>query len=71
MVVELMLSEQLINKDTIMASSSDYQTNCLLLERMRQLSTQQFTLFCEIVTACDSETKLGDVLKKGQLGNGL
>jgi len=70
-VVEFMLSGQLINKSTIIAASSDYQMNCLLLERMRQLSAQQFTSFCKTVTTSDSETKLGGVLKKGQLINGL
>jgi len=66
-VVELMLSQQLVNKCALMASSSDYQTNCLLLERMRQLTTQQFMLLCNALTATGSQTKLGKVLEKGKI----
>ena len=66
-VVELMLSQQLVNKCTLMASSSDYQTNCLLLERMRQLTTQQFTLLCNALTTTGSQTLLGNMLEKGEI----
>ena len=66
-VVELMLSQQLVNKSTLTASSSDYQTNCFLLERMRQLTTQKFMLLCNAFTVTGSQTKLGKVLEKGKI----
>ena len=64
-VVEFMVSQQLINQDTVMASSSDYQTNCLLLERVRQMNVQQLQALFEQLATCDYQKRLGKFLKEG------
>jgi len=64
-VMEFMTSQQLISQDAMMASSSDYQMNCLLLERMRQMNVQQHQALCELLVTSDCQKRLGELLKEG------
>ena len=64
-VVEFMVPQQLISWDTVMASSSIYQTNYLLLGRMRQMDVQQLQALCELLVTSDRQKSLGEFLKEG------
>ena len=62
----LMLSQELISDGTILASSSNYQTNLLILERIRQMNAQQFESFCELLINSTSHKQLGQFLVQGE-----
>ena len=65
-VCHLMLSTELISDGTTLASSSNYQTNLLLLERIRKMNAQQFKSFCELLVNSASQKHLGQFLEQGQ-----
>ncbi|XP_065893199.1 uncharacterized protein [Dysidea avara] len=64
-VCHLMLSTELISDGTTLASSSNYQTNLLLLERIRKMNAQQFKSFCELLVNSASQKHLGQFLEQG------
>ncbi|XP_065893092.1 uncharacterized protein [Dysidea avara] len=49
--LQLMISQQLIVDPIDVASSSNYQSNCLILEMLRRMSLQQLQGFCEVLQA--------------------
>ena len=47
-VTKMMLSQKLIDSRLDIAASSDYQTNCLLLEAFRKMGLNQLACFIQV-----------------------
>ena len=68
-IIEHMLSEQLLNeqeKHILLSAASDYQKNCLLLEKIRLMDTQSLMSFCKILQIFDSQKHIASVLLNGK-----
>ena len=61
-VMELMISQQLLSEDVVMAAQSSYHKNCLILQQVRLMDTKTLMLFCELLKANDSQTSIGETL---------
>ena len=69
LIVQHMLSQQLLNDQevhTIMSAASDYQKNCLVVEKIRLMDTQSLVPFCDILQLFDSQKHIGAVLLNGK-----
>ena len=64
LIVQPMLTEQLLNQN-LMNANSRYQKNCLLLEKIRLLDIQALELFCKLLQSFDSQKHIADVLVNG------
>ena len=65
-----MLSQQLLNDQevhTIVSAASDYQKNCLIVEKVRLMDTQSLVSFCEILKTFDWQCHISSVLTNGKL----
>ena len=70
LVVQHMLSHQILNDQevhTVMSAASDYQKNCLVLEKIRLMETQSLVSFCEILQMFDFQKHIASVLLNGKL----
>ena len=65
-VTQLMLSQQLLSGDVVLAASSDYQKNCLILEKVRAMSLQTLQSFVELLLTNDSLKHIGIMLTDGK-----
>ena len=61
-VTQLMVSQQLLGEDIIMAASSDYQKNCLILQQVIQMNVQSLVSFSESLLTNDIQKHIGTVL---------
>ena len=64
-----MLSQQLLNDQevhTIMSAASDYQKNCLVVEKARLMDTQSLVSLCEVLQNFDSQKHIAAVLLNGK-----
>ena len=66
LVVQLMVSQQLICEDIVMTAQSLYHKNCLVLEQIRLMSAQSLKSFCELLKTTDSQKSIGDTLLTGK-----
>ena len=69
LIVQDMLSQQLLNEQevhTITTAASDYQKNCLLLEKIRLMDTQSLLSLCEILQMFDCQKHIANVLLNGK-----
>ena len=64
-VTQLMVSQQLLSEDNVMATSSDYQKNCLILQQVRQMNLQSLVSLSELLLTNDSLKYLGTFLIQG------
>jgi len=64
-VTQLMVSQQLLSKDIVMAASSDYQKNCLILQQVRLMNVQMLVSFVELLLTNDSQKHIGTILIQG------
>ena len=70
LIVQHMLSQQLLNDQelhTIMSAASDYQKNCLVVEKIRLMDTQSLVSFLNILQLFDCQNHIFDVLINGKL----
>ena len=70
LIVQHMLSQQLLNDQelhTIMSAASDYQKNCLVVEKIRLMDTQSLVSFLNILQLFDCQNHISDVLINGKL----
>ena len=70
LTVQHMLSQQLLNDQevyTIMSAASDYQKNCLVVEKIRLMDTQSLVSFCDILQIIDYQNHISSVLMNGKL----
>ena len=69
-VVQQMLTQQLLNDDEVenlRNAASNYQKNCLLVEKIRLMNLETLELFCKLLQSCDSQKHIADVLVNGKL----
>ena len=64
-VTQLMVSQQLLSEDVVMAASSDYLKNCLILQQVRLMNVQSLLSFSELLQANDSHKCSGTILMQG------
>ena len=67
-----MLSQQLLNDQEvhiIMSAASDYQKNCLVVEKIRLMDTMCLVSFCKILQMFDSQNHISSVLINGKICN--
>ena len=64
-VTQLMVSQQLLSEDIVMATSSDYQKNCLILEQLTLMDVQSLVSFAEMLLTSDSQNHIGKILSDG------
>ena len=64
-VTQLMVSKQLLTEDIVMAASSDYQKNYLILEQVTLMNVESLVSFAEMLRISDSQNHIGEVLSDG------
>ena len=65
-VTQLMVSQQLLSQDIVMAASSDYQQNCLILQRVGLMNVQTLLSFGKLLLKSDSQEHIGTMLIDGK-----
>ena len=65
-VTPLMVSKQLLSEDIVMAASSDYQKNYLILEQVTLMNVQSLVSFAEMLKLSDSQIHIGKCLSDGK-----
>ena len=64
-VTQLMVSQRLLSEDIVMAVSSDYQKNFLILQQVRMMNVETLVSFSELLLTSDSQKHIGTVLIDG------
>ena len=64
-VTQLMVSKQLLSENIVMAASSNYQKNCLILEQVTFMDVQSLVSFAELLLMSDSQKHIGEHLIQG------
>ena len=65
-VTQLMVSHQLLSEGIVMAASSDYQKNCLILEQVILMSVQSLVSFAELLLTSESQNHIGKMFTNGK-----
>ena len=65
-VTKLMVSQQLFSEDIVMAASSDYHKNCLILQQVRLMNVQSLVSFGELLLTNDSQKHIGTMFVNGK-----
>ena len=65
-VTQLMVSQQLLSEDIVMAASSDYQKNCLILQQVTLMNVQSLESFAELLLTSGSQDHIGKMLINGK-----
>ena len=68
-VTQLMVSQQLLSEDTVMAASSDYHKNCLILQQVRLMNVQSLVSFGESLLTNDGQKHIGTMFVDGELND--
>ena len=68
-VTKLMESQQLLNKNNLLAASSDYQKNCLILQQISLMNVKEILLFSELLLTSDSQKHIGQMMIKGEISS--
>jgi len=66
LVIQLMVSQQLLSEDIVMAALSDYQKNCLILQQVRLMNVKTLVSFGELLLTNDSQKHIGTMLTDGK-----
>ena len=65
-VTQMMVSQQLLSEDIVMAASSNYEKNCLILEQVTLLDVQSLVSLTELLLTSDSQNHIGKMLADGK-----
>ena len=65
-VTKLMVSQQLFSEDIVVAASSDYHKNCLILQQVRLMNVQSLVSFGELLLTNDSQKHIGTMFVNGK-----
>ena len=65
-VTQLMVSQQLLSEDIVMAASSDYQKNCLILQQVTLMNVHSLESFAELLLTSGSQNHIGKILTNGK-----
>ena len=68
-VTKLMESQQLLNKNNLVAASSDYQKNCLILHQISLMNVEEIVSFSELLLTSDSQKHIGQMMIKGEISS--
>jgi len=66
-VMQLMISQQLLSEDVVMAAQSSYQKACLILEQLRLMDVQALISFSKLLQENLSQRNIGNLLLNGLL----
>ena len=69
LIVQHMVSQKLLidqEVHTVMSAASDYQKNCLIVEKIRLMDTQSLVSFCEILQVFDCQYHISNLLINGR-----
>ena len=64
--MQLMISQQLLSGDVVMAAQSRYHKSCLILQQVRLLDLKGLVSFCEMLKANTSQRNTGEMLINGR-----
>ena len=65
-VTRLMVSQQLLSEDIVMAASSDHHKNTLILQQVRLMNVQSLVSFGELLLTNDSQKHIGTMFVDGK-----
>ena len=68
LIVQGMLSQHLLNDQEVhilMSAASDYQKNCLVMEKIRLMDTQSLVSFCDLLQF-ECQSHISSVLLNGK-----
>ena len=65
-VTQLMVSQQLLSEDIVMAALSDYHKNCLILQQLRLMNVESLVSFSELLLTNDCQKHIGTMLTDGK-----
>ena len=66
-ITKLMVSQQLLSEDALMAASNDYQINCLILQQVRMMNLQTILSFGQLLQTDDSQKEIGTMFVDSEL----
>ena len=66
MVVQLMISQQLLSEDVVMTAQSSYHKCCLILQQVRMMDTETLMSFCELLKSNKNQRHIGETLVNGK-----
>ena len=64
--MQLMISQQLLSEDVVMAAQSSYHKSCLILQQVRLMDGKTLVSFCELLMENESQTRIGETLVNGK-----
>jgi len=65
LVTQQMVSQKLLSEYIVMAASSDYQKNCLILQQVRLMNVQTLVSFGKLLLTNNSQKHIGTTLIQG------
>ena len=65
-VMQLMMSQQLLSEDVVMAAQSSYHKSCLILQQVRLMDPKTLLSFCELLKTSQSQSNIGEMLTNGK-----
>ena len=65
--MQLMISQQLLSEDVVMAAQSSYHKSCLILLQARLMEAKTLVLFCQSLKT--SQSTIGETLLNGEHTN--
>ena len=65
-VTQLMVSQQLLSEDVVMAASSDYLKNRLIIQQVRLMNVQSLLSFGKLLLTNDSQKHIGTMFVDGK-----
>jgi len=65
-VMQLMISQQILREDVVMAAQSSYHKNCLFLQQIRQKDAKTLLSFCELLRENETHRNIGESLVNGK-----
>ena len=65
-VTKLMVSQELLSEDIVVAASNDYHKNCLILQQVRLMNVQSLVSFSKLLLTNDSQKHIGTMLIDGK-----
>jgi len=65
-VVQLMISQQLLNEAIVATAQSSYHKNCLILQQLRLMNVQTLIGFCKMLQGSISQSHIGNLLYAGK-----
>jgi len=65
-VMQLMISQQLLSEDVVMAAQSSYHKSCLILQQVQVMDANTLLLFCESLKTSENQKSIAETLVNGK-----